>query len=184
MTKRRDFSVVIMVLVIVAVAVLGGFAIAPTIKTSLDEKNAQQITERMMNGTATVADYADMSGMEIDEFLAQYGLTADDAGENENIMTLAEKMTLENYCSFMGLTYTDEALEAYKAENEDAKDITKDTKDTEQKAAFASYLQAQQAAAEEAAAAETETEELTEEEKQEIIDAANETAEETAAEAE
>lgn len=171
MSKRKDLSVVIMVLVIVAVAVLGGFAIAPTIKTSLEEKNTQEISERIMNGTATVADYADISGMEIDEFLGQYGLTAEDADKDSNIMTLGDKMTLENYCTFMGLTYTDEALEAYKAENEDAKDITKDTKDSELKSGFATYLQEQQAEAE----AEV-TDELTDEEKQEIIDAAETSA--------
>ncbi len=165
---KKDLSVIIMVVVIAAVAVLGGFAVAPTIKSNMDRKHMQEISERMMNGTATVEDYAEASGMTAEETLAQYGLTTEDATKDTNIMELAEKMTLENFCKFMGLTYTDEDLEAYKAENEDAKDLTKDTKDAELKNAFAQYLSAKQSAeqapaAEEAAVEETTTEETTEE---------------------
>lgn len=143
---KKDLSVIIMVVVIVAVAVLGGFAIAPTIKSNMDQKHMQEISERMSNGTATTEDFAEVSGMTVEETLAQYGLTTEDANKDTNIMELAEKMTLENFCKFMGLTYTDEDLEAYKAENEDAKDLTKDTTDAELKNSFAQYLSAKQEA--------------------------------------
>ena len=84
--------------------------------------------------------------------------------EDADMNAFAEKLSLKHYCEFAGLTYTDEALEAYKKENEDAKDLTADTTDMDAKVAFAQHLyqieQAAQAAqAAEAPAEETESQE-------------------------
>ena len=161
MKKRADISVIVMVVVVIAVAVLGAFAIAPTIKDSMANKDAQKLAERMQNGTATVSDMANSAGMKYDEFIAQYDLKPEDIDEDADMNAFAEKLSLKHYCEFAGLTYTDEALEAYKAENEDAKDLTADTTDMDAKVAFAQHLYAleQAAQATEAPVAEIETQE-------------------------
>ena len=158
MKKRADISVVVMVVVVIAMAVLGTFAVAPTIKDSFANKEAQKLAERMQNGTATVDDMANSAGMKYDEFIAQYDLKPEDIDKDADMNAFAEKLSLKHYCEFAGLTYTDEALEAYKAENEDAKDLTADTTDMDAKVAFAQHLYAieQAAQATEAPAQETE----------------------------
>ena len=75
--KKADVSVVVMVLVIIAVLVLGGFAVAPKIKDTMAVRQAEQLSERMQNGTATVEDLANSEGMQFDEYLAKYELKAD-----------------------------------------------------------------------------------------------------------
>lgn len=158
MKKRADISVVVMVVVVIAMAVLGTFAVAPTIKDSFANKEAQKLAERMQNGTATVDDMANSAGMKYDEFIAQYDLKPEDIDKDADMNAFAEKLSLKHYCEFAGLTYTDEALEEYKAENEDAKDLTADTTDMDAKVAFAQHLYAieQAAQATEAPAQETE----------------------------
>lgn len=161
MKKRADISVVVMVVVVIAMAVLGAFAVAPTIKDSFANKEAQKLAERMQNGTATVDDMANSSGMKYDEFIAQYDLKPEDIDKDADMNAFAEKLSLKHYCEFAGLTYTDEALEAYKEENEDAKDLTADTTDMDAKVAFAQHLyEIEQAAqAKEAPVEETESQE-------------------------
>ncbi len=155
MAKKTDVSVIVMVLVIVAVAVLGGFAVAPKIGEYMATKESQQLSERVSNGTATVDDLANSSGMKFDEFIARYGLKAEDVSADTSMTELMEKLTLKNYCAFMGLTYTDEDLEAYKATlTEEDKEITADTTDMEAKNGFVQYLYTKQEAAAAAAAPE------------------------------
>ena len=156
--KKADISVVVMVLVIIAVLVLGGFAVAPKIKDTMAVRQAEQLSERMQNGTATVEDLANSEGMQFDEYLAKYELKADDVTKDTNMVDFMEKLTLKNYCTFAGVEYSDEALEEYKAvleeqeadeekADEDKKEkveITADTTDMATKYGFAQYLYAKQ----------------------------------------
>lgn len=157
--KKADVSVVVMVLVIIAVLVLGGFAVAPKIKDTMAVRQAEQLSERMQNGTATVEDLANSEGMQFDEYLAKYELKADDVTKDTNMVDFMEKLTLKNYCTFAGVEYSDEALEEYKVlaetaedADEDAKEdkkeekveITADTTDMATKYGFAQYLYAKQ----------------------------------------
>lgn len=157
MAKKKDVSVIIMVLVIIAVAVLGAFAIAPTVKDIVAQKESAQLAERMQNGTATAADLANSEGMKFDEFLVKYELKADDVKEDTNMTEFMEKLTLKNYCTFAGVEYSDEKLEEYKTvyeaaeeeatEGEEEKEkveLTADTTDMEAKYGFAQYLYALQ----------------------------------------
>lgn len=173
MAKKKDVSVIIMVLVIVAVAVLGGFAVAPTIGNIISQRQTEKLAERISDGTATVSDLADREGMQVDEFLAKYEVSADKADGNTGMSEFSEMLTLKNYCTFSGMEYSDESLEAYKtlyaaaqeenADEEksedviDVKDITADTKDMNAKYGFIQYLYAmqQQSAAETVDTAET-----------------------------
>ncbi len=157
MEKRKDLSLVIMIIVIIAVLALGVVAIAPTVKNIATQKQAEQLSERMQNGTATVSDLANSEGMKFDEYLAKYELTADDVKEDTNMVDFMEKLTLKNYCTFAGVEYTDEALEEYKAvyeatqeeaeedgEKTEKVELTADTTDMEAKYGFAQYLYALQ----------------------------------------
>lgn len=155
--KKADISVVVMVLVIIAVLVLGGFAVAPKIKDTMAVRQAEQLSERMQNGTATVEDLANSEGMQFDEYLAKYEVK--DVKKDTNMVDFMEKLTLKNYCTFAGVEYSDEALEEYKVlaetaedADEDAKEdekeekveITADTTDMATKYGFAQYLYAKQ----------------------------------------
>ena len=156
--KKADVSVIVMIFVVIAVLVLGGFAVAPKIKSTIATREAEKLAERMQNGTATVADLADSEGMEFDEYLKKYELSADDVKEDTNMVDFMEKLTLKNYCTFAGVEYSDEALEEYKAvleeqeadeekADEDKKEkveITADTTDMATKYGFAQYLYAKQ----------------------------------------
>lgn len=162
MAKKKDVSLVIMILVIIAVAVLGAFAVAPTVKNIVAQKESAKLAERMQNGTATVSDLANSEGMKYDEFLAKYELTAEDVKEDTNMTEFMEKLTLKNYCTFAGVEYSDEKLEEYKAvyeaaqtetaegeeaeteEKEEKVELTADTTDMEAKYGFAQYLYALQ----------------------------------------
>ena len=77
--------------------------------------------------------------------------------QQRTLSELAEKMTLENYCKYLGLTYTDEDLETFKLTSENAKDISADTKDVTLKNEFAQYLSAKAQAEQEALNGESET---------------------------
>lgn len=176
MEKRKDLSLIIMIIVIIAVLALGVVAIAPTVKNIAAQRQAEQLSERMQNGTATVSDLANSEGMKFDEYLAKYELKADDVKEDTNMVDFMEKLTLKNYCTFTGVEYTDEALEEYKAiyesaqeEAEDSEEktekveLTADTTDMEAKYGFAQYLYAlQQDEMNGAVEVETETEAETE----------------------
>ncbi len=151
MAKKTDISVIIMIAVIAAFAVLGGFAVAPTVQNIIANREIEARSERFANGTATVADLANSEGMKIDEFIAEYELKADEVNEDTAMTEFLSKLTLKNYCDFAGVVYTDDMLEDYKAENEAAKDLTDDTTDLAQKVAFVQYLsQKQQSAAQDA----------------------------------
>ena len=154
MAKKTDASVIVMVLVIVAFVVLGGFAVAPKIQQYVQTKESQQMSERVSNGTATVEDLANSSGMKYDEFIAQYGLNEEDVSADTSMTELMEKLTLKNYCTFMGITYTDEDLDAYNATlTEDDAKVSADTTDMEAKNGFVQYVYTKQQEAE----SETET---------------------------
>lgn len=157
MEKRKDLSLVIMIIVIIAVLALGVVAIAPTVKNIATQKQAQALSERMQNGTATVSDLANSEGMKYDEYLAKYELSSDDVKADTNMVDFMEKLTLKNYCTFAGLEYSDEALEEYKVvyetaqaeaeegeEKEDKVELTADTTDMEAKYGFAQYLYTKQ----------------------------------------
>ena len=157
MGKKKDLSLIIMIIVIIAVLELGVVAVAPTVKNIASQRAAEQLSERMQNGTATVADLANSEGLKYDEYLAKYELTADDIKEDTNMVDFMEKLTLKNYCTFVGVEYTDEALDEYKvvyeaaqAETEEGEEkkekveLTADTTDMEAKYGFAQYLYAKQ----------------------------------------
>lgn len=151
--KKADVSVIVMVLVVIAVLVLGGFAVAPKIKETMAIRQSEQLSERVQNGTATVEDLANSEGMQFDEYLAKYEVK--DVKKDTNMVDFMEKLTLKNYCTFAGVEYSDEALEEYKAlaevaegaeeeEKEEKAEITADTTDMEAKYGFAQYLYAKQ----------------------------------------
>lgn len=154
--KKADVSVIVMVLVVIAVLVLGGFAVAPKIKETMAIRQSEQLSERVQNGTATVSDLANSEGMQFDEYLAKYEVK--DVKKDTNMVDFMEKLTLKNYCTFAGVEYSDEALEEYKAlaeaaedaekddkeEKEEKAEITADTTDMEAKYGFAQYLYAKQ----------------------------------------
>ena len=150
MKKKADISVIIMIVAIVAVVVLGTIAVIPTVRTSIEQRRAEKLVMKVQDGTATVEDMANLSGFKADEYLAQYGLTEADVKANANMSELGEKMTLENYCSFVGLTYTDEDLEIFRQTSEEAKEISKDTTDMALKNSFVQYLSAKAQAEQEA----------------------------------
>lgn len=108
------------------------------------------VRNRSMNNGGTisnVADIADKSGMEVEDFIAQYGLTAEDGitGKSE-IQEMANKLTLENYSKFYwGIELTDEEFDAFKAKAELGDDVAKDSKDSEVKSKFDTYASEKQA---------------------------------------
>lgn len=144
---------VIMVAAVVAVLALGVWAVWGTISTNV--RNNQ-----LANGAEpTVAEMADQSGMEVEDFLAQYGV-ADNGLNGKSLMSeMTEPMTLSNYATFMGVDLTDEDFAAFKLANELGDDVTKDTTDADVKSKY--YMYAYQKKMAEQAADEAENEPAT-----------------------
>ena len=142
--------VIVMIVVIVAVLALGVWAVWGTISTNV--RNNQ-----LANGAEpTVEELSDQSGMEIDEFLAQYGV-ADQGLDGSSLMSeMTDPMTLTNYASFMGVSLTEDDFADFKTTNEIADDVTMDTTDPDIKSQY--YMYAYQKQMEEQAAAQAASE--------------------------
>lgn len=139
---------IVMIVVIVAVLALGIWAVWGTISTNV--RNNQ-----LANGAEpTVEELSDQSGMEIDEFLAQYGV-ADQGLDGSSLMSeMTDPMTLTNYASFMGVSLTEDDFADFKTTNEIADDVTMDTTDPDIKSQYYMYAyqkQMEEQAAEQAA---------------------------------
>lgn len=149
---RKDMSVIVMVVIIAVVLALGVYAVYGVIGEKLSTNKIKKSLERVQSGEATVEELADVSGLTVDEVLAQYGITAEDGvNKKTNIREMAEKLTLEKYCEFVGVTYNEEDFAEYKKENEIADDVTAETKDNDVKAGYAAYVYNKTAAAQQAA---------------------------------
>ncbi len=137
----------VMVLAVVVIFVLGVFAVSGPIGDIIENGKVQRLQNKIMTGEATINDLADYSGMSAEEFLADYnveGIT----GES-TMVEFQEALSLEEYCEFVGVSYTEDSFATYKAENELGDDVTADTKDMEIKTGYASYVyEAEQAAQE------------------------------------
>ena len=149
---KKDMTVVAMVLSVVIVLALGVYAVYGVVGEKISNNKLRKELERVQTGEATVEEFADVSGKTVDEVLASYGVSADDGVNGKtNMMEMADKMTLDKYCEFMGVTYNEEDFVAYKTENKLGDDITAETKDSDVKKGYAQYayqkaLEAQQAA--------------------------------------
>lgn len=135
---------IIMIVVVVAVLALGIWAVWGPIASNV--RNNQ-----LANGAEpTVEELADQSGMEVNDFLAQYGV-ADNGLDGSSLMSeMTDPMTLTNYATFMGVSLTDEEFAEFKTQNEIADDVTKDTTDPDIKSQY--YMYAYQKQMEEQAA--------------------------------
>ncbi|MDD6763797.1 MAG: hypothetical protein PUD92_09325 [Clostridiales bacterium] len=141
---------VISVAIIVVVLALGIFAVSGKISTNINVNKAAK-------GDSSIGYAADQAGMELEDYLAQYGLTSDDAKAKDSVMDVANKMTLENFAKFAwGVELTDEEFAAFKADQEIGDDVTKDTKDEEVRNKFNTYQSAKKAEEEAAKNAESE----------------------------
>ncbi|MGN0163041.1 MAG: hypothetical protein ACI4EA_05595 [Candidatus Ornithomonoglobus sp.] len=173
---RRNASgsmmTVISVAIIVIVLALGVFAVSGKISTNINVNKAAK-------GDSSIGYAADQAGMELEDYLAQYGLTTDEVKEKDSVIDVANKMTLENFAKFAwGVELTDEEFEAFKADQEIGDDVTKDTKDEEVRSKFNTYESAKQAAEEAAENAEADLEaDTADTEAVEAEDAETETAE-------
>ncbi len=109
------------ILCIVVVAVLAVAVYATYIKLSENIKD-----KAIQNGTAeaTVEYLAKQSGMSIEDYLAQYGLTVGDTiNQDTTESEMLDNMTLENYLSYNGGTQTaDEVLEGVGLKDKATKD--------------------------------------------------------------
>lgn len=153
----------IMAAVVVVVLGLGVWAVAPIISENVKENQqiaAQQESyekyTRVSSGASNVGEMADLSGMEVEDFLALYGVA--DAGFNGDTAQadFDAKITLAKYAEFYnGAAPTEEEWAEFKTAKELGDDVTMDTLDTTVKSDYIAYV-AEKKAAEEAAAAETE----------------------------
>lgn len=147
----------VMVIIVIAVLALGIFAVSGKVS-----KNVK--SNRVNSADRRVGDMADQSGMELNDYLEEYGLTADSGITAKSTpQEMAEKLNLENYSQFYyGIELTDDEFASFKKDQEVADDVQKDTEDADVKAKYDTYaiakLQAEQAseAAAEQAAAESE----------------------------
>lgn len=128
--------------IIVVVLGLGIFAVSGKISNNINANKAAK-------GDSSIEYYADQQGMELADFIEQYGLSADEVNPKDSIMDVAAKMTLENYSKFAwGTELTDDEFNAFKKDQEIADDVAKDTKDQEVITKYNSYMSAKQAAEE------------------------------------
>jgi hypothetical protein len=139
-----NMMTIVMGAIIVVVLALGVVAISGKVSTNLSQNRLNG------NGTATVADVADQAGMEVEDYIKQYGLTDEDGVKGkDSVMDMADKLTLENFAKFAyGVELTDDEFDAFKQDQEIADDVTKDTKDSDVKDKFSLYESAKQAAEE------------------------------------
>lgn len=135
---------VIMGVVIAAVLVLAVVAVWGPIKENYR-------TNSINSGTANynAGEIADQMGMEFEDFLNYYDLTAEDGiTEKSDVNEVADKMTLENMSQFYwGVELTDEVFAEFKADQGIGEDVAKDTKDADVKDKYNQYQSAKQAEA-------------------------------------
>lgn len=164
MRRNGNIMTIFCVAIIVIVLALGVVAISGRVSSNIDKNRAAK-------GDSSIGYAADQAGMELNDYLAQYGLTTDDVKAKDSVMDVANKMTLENFAKFAwGVELTDEEFAAFKADQEIAEDVTKDTMDAEVRDKFNVYESAKQAEEQATAAAENA-------ETADTADAAAETAE-------
>ena len=91
---------VIIAIVIIAVLGLAGYAV-------YDKLSANILNEAIANGEkeATVGYLAEQSGMSVEDYLAQYGISGLDKNATEEEMT--DAMTVETYLSYIGAEMED-----------------------------------------------------------------------------
>lgn len=124
---------IVMIVVIAAVFALGVWAVWGTISTNV--RNNQ-----LSNGAEpTVAELADQSGMEVEDFLAQYGVSDKGLNGKSLLSEMTDPMTLSNYASFMGISLTEADFAEFKSENEIGDDVTMDTTDADIKSKYYMY---------------------------------------------
>ncbi len=141
-----------MIAAVVVVLALGVAALVPKLAENIK-------LNRMASGDMNaikVADQADLSGMEVEDFLSFYGVDDDGITGNSSIAELREQLDFGKYTEFWyGVEITEEDFAAFKTAKELGDDVTLESKDTDVKDAYDMYYAEQQAAAEaEAAAAE------------------------------
>lgn len=101
-TKAEIILNVVAVLLVVAVAGIGGYAVKDDIKALLPEKPAPQIE--------TVGDYAESIETTVEELLAKCGMEASGLTADSDMNEMYEKFTIESYAKF-----TDTDAETLKA---------------------------------------------------------------------
>lgn len=183
-----------MAAIVVVVLGLGIAAISPKLSENISKNRelaAQEaqynemmaVSGRIMQRTSNIAEMADVSGMETDEFIKKFGLEDSEFNRDTEQAEFDAKTTLSKYVEFYnGSAPTDTEWTEFKAAKDVADDVTTDTKDETVKADYLSYI-AEKKAAEEAAAAEAEAaqnNETDEEENTGAIEVTGETTEEAA----
>lgn len=106
--KRSPLEVVtniILVLLILAVLGVGGWAVYNKLSQA-PANDDQAVTDNVQDSDTTVptiAEYAATEGKEVDEFLAEYGLSSEDGVTEDMLITdIVDKLTLANYAKLMG----------------------------------------------------------------------------------
>lgn len=139
----------IMIAVIAVVLALGVYAIYSSVHTKKKQ-------DKLDNYNATIAQRADILGMEAEEFLELYGLGDSGLKGSDSEQSAYEKMTLANYVKYSsGAELTDEDLAEFKEKmGAQLGDIeaTADSTDMTVKGLYSTY--AQQKKEEEQAASE------------------------------
>lgn len=110
----------IMSVIVIAVLAVGVYATYGKLSGNIKEKAIQ-------NGTAeaTVEYLANQSGMSVDDYLAQYGLSVGDTvNKNTTESEMTDNMTIENYLKYSGRDQTADELIAEAGLQEQ---VTKDT---------------------------------------------------------
>lgn len=126
---------IVMAIVIIAVLGLGIFAVWGKVSDGIRQNQINN------GGEYTVAEVADQQGMEVNDFLAYYGLSEEDGiTEKSGITEMGDKLTLENYIKLNFGSFTEDDFNAFKAEQGLGDDITKDSMDSDVKTQYASYL--------------------------------------------
>lgn len=138
---QRDGMNFIMIAVIAIVLVLGVITVYKSISTTKKQ-------DKLDSYNATITERADTLGMEVDEFLALYGLSDSGLKGSDSEQDAYEKMTLANYVKYSGGTELTEAdLDEFKAAMGDQlgdTEVTMDTTDMTAKAMYSSYMQQKQ----------------------------------------
>lgn len=146
-SSQKNSMTWIMVAIVVVVLALGVIAVKEPIGEIINNRETTKIQNKIASGEGTINDMADLAGMTADEFLASYdveGITGD-----SKVSDFEAALTLEQFCTYAGISYDEESFKEYKAQQELGDDVTSETKDTEVKYGYANYMyQAMQAAEE------------------------------------
>ena len=111
---------VVIAVVVAAFVVVGVYATYGKISTGIEDK-------KILNGEkeATVAYLAKQSGMSVEDYLAQYGLSLSDTiTEKTTESEMTDNMTIENYLKYTGMEQTADEVIADAGLTET---VTKDT---------------------------------------------------------